>query len=123
MHLISKLIGWVKGRPTNRQIEPIDTARLNYLDGFGSLNPDPGDNHELLLSKASRLVENYLQLYQVQVPPSHTTLEIARYLETLNRKTPAGPEADPALNLLLELHNPGSELSIEVTKLILSWIS
>lgn len=99
--LISKLIGWVKGRPTNRQIEPIDTARLNYLDGFASINPDPGDNHELLLNKASRLVDNYVQLYQVFIPPSHTTLEIARYLETFPWTAPAGPDADPALNLLL----------------------
>lgn len=123
IHLIYKVKSWFTGRPTKRQIEPVDTPYLSYLDGFRSINPDPGDSHELLLNKASRLVQNYLNLYQIQVPPSHNALDIAHHLETLNRKTPAGLDADPALNLLLELQNPGSELYIEATKLLLSWIS
>jgi hypothetical protein len=80
MKLIEKLMSWLKGRPTNRQIEPVDTAYLNYLDGFKSINPDPGDSHELLLNKASRLVENDLNVYQIKVPPSHNTLDIAHHL-------------------------------------------
>jgi hypothetical protein len=88
--IISQLIEWWKGRPTKSKIEPIDTARLNYLDGFDSINPDPGDNHELLLTKASRLVNNHLDFFQIKVPSSHTPLEIARHLETFNRNTPAG---------------------------------
>lgn len=108
-------------RPTNRQIEPVDTARLNYLDGLERLKPDPGDSHELLLNKASRLIDNYFQLHNLSIPPSHTSLEVARHLESLNAETPAGLGADPALNLLLELQNPASELYIEATKLLLSW--
>lgn len=122
MKLIEKFMSWLKGKPTNRQIEPVDTAYLNYLDGFKSINPDPGDSHELLLNKASRLVENYLNVYEIKIPPSHTTLDIAHHLAILNRRTPAGLDADPALNLLLELQNPDSELYIEVSKLVLSWI-
>lgn len=52
-----KFIACLFRRPTNRQIEPVDTARLNYVEGFESLKPDPGDSHELLLNKASRLLD------------------------------------------------------------------
>lgn len=107
----------------NNQVEPIDTARQNYLDGLERLNPEPGDSHELLLSKASRLIENYFGLYNLSpVPPTHSSLDVARHLLSLNTSTPAGPSADPAINLLLELQNPGSELYIEATKLLLSWL-
>jgi hypothetical protein len=76
-------------------------ARMNYLDGFERLKPDPGDSHELLLNKASRLIDHYFQLHNLSVPPSHTSLDVARHLESLNTATPAGLGADPALNLLL----------------------
>ena len=117
-----KIFTWLFGRPTNRQIEPVDTARLNYLDGLESLKPDPGDSHELLLNKSSRLIDHYFQLHNLSLPPSHTSLDVARHLESLNAATPAGLGADPALNLLVELQNPSSELYIEATKLLLSWL-
>lgn len=112
---------WLFRRPTNRQIEPVDTALLNYFEGFERLKPDPGDSHELLLNKASRLINHYFEFVDLSLPPSHTSLDVARHLESLNTATPAGLGADPALNLLLELHNPASELYIEATRLLLSW--
>lgn len=93
---------WLFGRPTNRQIEPVDTARINYFDGLERLKPDPGDSHELLLNKASRLIDHYYQLHNLPIPPSpHTCLDVARHLESLNTATPTGLGADPALNLVL----------------------
>ncbi|KAK9082328.1 hypothetical protein Syun_031958 [Stephania yunnanensis] len=68
--------------PTNRQIEPVDTALLNYFDGLERLNPDPGDSHELLLNKASRLIEHYLEFFYLSLPESHTSLDVARHLES-----------------------------------------
>lgn len=112
---------WLFRKPTNSKIDPVDTARINYLDGFERLKPDPDDSHELLLNKASRLIENYFQLHNVSISPSHTCLDVARHLESNNTATPAGLGADPALNLLLELQNPASELYIEATRLLLSW--
>ena len=50
---------------------------------------DPGDSHELLLNKASRLIDHYFQLHNLSVPPSHTSLDVARHLESLNTPTPA----------------------------------
>lgn len=94
---------------------------MNYFDGFERVKPDPGDSHELLLNKASRLIENYLKLYDFSVPPERTCLDVALHLESLNTATPAGLGADPALNLLLELQNPASELYIEATRLLLSY--
>ena len=44
-------------RPTNRQIEPVDTARIQYFEGFEALS----DSHELLLNKASRLIDHYFK--------------------------------------------------------------
>lgn len=116
---MKKWIIWLFRRPTNRQIDPVDTARINYLDGFERLKPDPDDSHELLLNKASRLIENDFQLHNVSIPPSHTCLG---HLESNNTATPAGLGADPALNLLSELQNPASELYIEATRLLLSWL-
>lgn len=113
---------WVSSNKVNKQVEPIDTTRLNYLDGLERLKPEPGDSHEILLTKSSQLIENYFALHSLSpVPPSHTTLDVARHLASLNTATPAGLGADPALNLLLELDNPASELYIEATKLLLSW--
>lgn len=80
----------------------MDTARIQYFEGFEALKPDPGDSHELLLNKASRLIDHYFQLHNLAVPPSHTSLDVARHLESFNTATPAGLGADPALNLLLE---------------------
>ena len=117
--LIKEFFSWLFRRPTNRQIDPVDTARMNF--DVERLKPDPGDSHELLLNKASRLIENYFALHELSIPPSHTCLDVARHLESLNMATPAGLGADPALNLLLELHNPASELYIEATRLLLSW--
>lgn len=91
-----------RGRPTNRQIEPVDPALLIFFEELERLKPDPGDSHELLLNKASRLIDHYFQLHNLSVPPSHTSLDVARHLESLNTATPAGLGADPALNLLLE---------------------
>lgn len=114
---------WLFGRPANRQIEPVDTACLNFWEGLDRIKPDPGDSHELLLNKASRLIENDFQLHNLApLPPSHTSLEVARHLESLNTTTPAGLGADPALNLLLALNNPASELYIEATRLLMSWL-
>ena len=90
---------WLFRRPTNRQIEPVDTARMNYFDGLERLKPDPGDSHELLLNKASRLIDHDFQLHNLSLPPSHTSLDVARHLASLNTATPAGLGADPALNL------------------------
>lgn len=96
-------------------------ALLIFFEELERLKPDPGDSHELLLNKASRLIDHYFQLHNLSVPPSHTSLDVARHLGSLNTATPAGLGADPALNLLLELHNPASELYIEATRLLLSW--
>ncbi|KAK9082342.1 hypothetical protein Syun_031972 [Stephania yunnanensis] len=65
--------------PTNRQIEPVDTALLNYFDGLERLNPDPGDSHELLLNKASRLIEHYLEFFYLSLPESHTSLDLSSF--------------------------------------------
>lgn len=106
----------------NRQVQPVDTPRLNYLDGLERLHPEPGDSTELLLTKASRLVENYFGLHGLAaVPPPHTYLDVARHLASSNTATPAGLGADPALNLLVELNNPASELYLEAARLVLSW--
>lgn len=118
---MTNCFAWLFRRPTNRQIEPVDTALVSYFDGFERLKPDPGDSHELLLNKAPRLIEHYFQLHNVSLPPPHTSLDVARHPGSLNASTPAGLGADPALNLLLELQNPASELYIEATKLLLSW--
>ena len=109
-------------RATNKQaVEPVDEALLKYFEGLEGIKPDPGDSHEILLNKASRLIENYVTFHNLSLPPSRTGLDIARHLESYNAATPAGLGADPALNLLLELQNPASELYIEGTKLLLSW--
>ncbi|KAK4411972.1 hypothetical protein Salat_2998000 [Sesamum alatum] len=72
------------------------------------------------LTRLLRLINHYIEFYDLSLPPSHTSLDVARHLESLNTATPAGLGADPALNLLLELHNPASELYIEATRLLLS---
>ena len=114
-------MSWLKGRPTNRQIEPVDTAYLNYLDLRVSTRIQ-AIAMSSCFTKASRLIDHYFQLHNLAVPPSHTSLDVARHLESFNTATPAGLGADPALNLLLELHNPSSELYIESTRLLLSWL-
>lgn len=96
---MKEFFAWLFRRPTNRQIEPVDTARTNFFDGLERLKPDPGDSHELLLNKVSRLIDHYFQLHNLSLPPSHTSLDVARHLESLNTATPAGLGADPALNL------------------------
>lgn len=80
---------WLFRRPTNRQIEPVDPALLIFFEELERLKPDPGDSHELLLNKASRLIDHYFQLHNLSVPPSHTSLDVARHLESLNTPTPA----------------------------------
>lgn len=93
MNLIYSTMDFLKRlfrRPTNRQIEPVDTALLNYLDGLQNIQPEPGDTHEILLDKASRLIKNHCEFYGYNIPPPHTSLDLARHLESLNATTPAG---------------------------------
>lgn len=100
MERISNFFKSLFRRPTKRQVEPVDTALLNYLDGLENIRPEPGDEHDVLLNKAARLIQNHCEFYAYNIPPPHTSLDVARHLESLNARIPA---ADPAFSLVLEL--------------------
>lgn len=105
------------------RVEQFEPNLLLYWEeiGFQIPNPDPTDSPNTLLSKSAEILEHYFPFYNISLHEPHTWSELAQSLVITNTATPAGIGVHPNLNLLTELLNPGSQLYIEGTRILLSW--